>query len=133
MIIPILIGLISGIIGGFLGLGGAFIILLLLNMFKIVPNQQTAVGTTLFVFVFPLAIFAVIQYIKRNQVNYGVALPIIIFYVIGAGIGSGLNPNFTDKQLKLFSVIFLFILLCISLYIYIREDDKKKMILNFVN
>lgn len=126
MIIPILIGLISGIIGGFLGLGGAFIILLLLNMFKIVPNQQTAVGTTLFVFVFPLAIFAVIQYIKRNQVNYGVALPIIIFYVIGAGIGSGLNPNFTDKQLKLFSVIFLFILLCISLYIYIREEDKKK-------
>ena len=31
MIIPILIGLISGVIGGFLGLGGAFIILLLLN------------------------------------------------------------------------------------------------------
>lgn len=126
MIIPILIGLISGTIGGFLGLGGAFIILLLLNLFKIVPNQETVVGTTLFVFVFPLAIFAVIQYIKRNQVNYTVALPIIIFYVIGAGIGSGLNPNFTDKQLKLFSVIFLFILSCISLYIYIREDDKRK-------
>lgn len=120
MIIPILIGLISGMVGGFLGLGGAFIILLLLNMFKIVPNQEIAVGTTLFVFMFPLAIFAVIQYIKRNQVNYSVALPIIIFYVIGAGIGSGLNLNFTDKQLKLFSVIFLFILLCISLYIYIR-------------
>ena len=126
MIIPILIGLISGMVGGFLGLGGAFIILLLLNLFKIVPDQETAVGTTLFVFVFPLAIFAVIQYIKRNQVNYAVLLPIIIFYVIGAGIGSGLNPNFTDKQLKLFSVIFLFILLCISLYIYIRAEDKKK-------
>jgi hypothetical protein len=132
MIIPIIIGLISGVIGSFLGLGGAFIILLLLSLFKIVPNQETAVGTTLFVFVFPVAIFAVIQYIERNQVNYSVALPIIIFYVIGAVIGSGLNPSFTDKQLKLFSVIFLFILMCISLYIYIREDDKK-MILKFVN
>lgn len=126
MIIPIIIGLIAGIVGGFLGLGGAFVILLLLNLFKIVPDQQTAIGTTLFVFVFPLAIIAVIQYIKRNQVNYSIALPIIIFYVIGAGIGSGMNPDFTDKQLKLFSVIFLVILLCISLYIYIREDDKKK-------
>tara|TARA_Y100000389_G_C17411260_1_gene491051 strand:+ start:323 stop:703 length:381 start_codon:yes stop_codon:yes gene_type:complete len=126
MIIPIIIGLIAGIVGGFLGLGGAFVILLLLNLFKIVPDQKTATGTTLFVFVFPLAIIAVIQYIKRNQVNYSIALPIIIFYVIGAVIGSGINPDFTNKQLKLFSVIFLLILLCISLYIYIREDDKKK-------
>jgi len=126
MIIPIIIGLISGTIGGFFGVGGAFIILFLLNLFKIVANQETAVGTTIFVFVFPVAIIAVIQYIKRNQVNYSVALPIIIFYIIGALIGAGLNPNFTDKQLKLFSVIFLFILLCISFYIYIREDDKKK-------
>lgn len=126
MIIPIIIGLIAGLFGGFLGLGGAFIILLLLNLFKIVPDQETAAGTTIFVFVFPLAILSAIQYIKRNQVNYSVALPIIIFYVIGAGIGSGLSPNFSDKQLKLFLVIFLFILLCISLYIYTREDDKKR-------
>jgi len=123
MIIPIIIGLTAGIVGGFLGLGGAFTILLLLNLFKIVPDQETATGTTIFVFVFPLAILALIQYIKRNQVNYSTALPIIIFYVIGAGIGSAFNPDFTDKQLKLFSVIFLFILMCISLYIYIREDD----------
>ena len=126
MIIPIIIGLISGLIGGFLGLGGAFVILILLNLFKIVPDQETATGTTLFVFIFPLAIFAVIEYIKRNQVNYSVALPIIIFYVIGAGIGSGLNPGFTDKQLKLFSLIFLVILTCISLYIYVKTDDKNK-------
>lgn len=126
MIIPIIIGLISGLFGGFLGLGGAFIILLLLNLFKIVPDQQTAAGTTIFVFLFPIAILAVIQYSKRNQINYSVALPIIIFYVIGSGIGSGLNPSFTNKQLKLFSVILLVILTCLYLLIYIREDDKKK-------
>jgi uncharacterized membrane protein YfcA len=124
MIIPIIIGLISGLVGGFLGVGGAFIILILLNMFQIVPNQETAIGTTLFIFMFPLAILAVIQYIKRDQVNYSVALPIIIFYVIGAGIGSLFNNHFHDKQLKLFSVLLLIVLTCISFYTYIKTDDK---------
>ena len=124
MIIPIIIGLISGIISGFLGLGAAFVILILLTLFKIVPDQKTATGTTIFIFVFPLTFFAVFQYIKRKQVNYSVALPIIIFYVIGAGIGSGLNPIFSDKNLKLFSFIFLCILTCISFYVYIRKVDK---------
>lgn len=80
-----------------------------------VPNQQTAAGTTLFILLPPISILAVYHYWKNKQIDFTLALWIMGFYIVGAGIGSLGTSKFTDKQLRLYVAILFFILGIVSL------------------
>ena len=80
IVYAILVGLLSGILGGAFGLGGSFVMLPGLILLNIVPNYQTAVGTILFSLIPPVSLLAVLEYSKKKQVDYVIGTILFIAY-----------------------------------------------------
>jgi uncharacterized membrane protein YfcA len=113
IIFTILIGIISGIIGGSTGVMASFIITPALYLLGIVPTYSKAIGTTLFFGLFPISLLAVLEYAKYDKVDYKIGLILAFTYVFFSYLGSKLNLllELQNKQhiLKYF-VSFLLIL-----------------------
>lgn len=115
IILTIILGSLSGILGGAFGLGGSFIMLPGLIMLGITPDFQTAAGTMLFSLLPPVSLLAVIEYYKRKKVDINVGIILCITYFIFAYYGSIINKMYSDKTLKFYSGI---IFLIISIYFF---------------
>lgn len=81
------IGLIAGFLSGLIGIGGGIIIVPVL-VYVIHLNQQEAQGTTLFMFLLPIASLSVYNYYKAGQVNMKVAAIMACTFIIGGYLGS---------------------------------------------
>ncbi|MTI70936.1 MAG: sulfite exporter TauE/SafE family protein [Firmicutes bacterium] len=103
----LLIGFLSGIIGG-MGIGGGTILIPFLIFFSSLTQQQ-AQGINLFVFI-PTAIVALTTHIKDKNINFKIAIPLIISGIIGAFFGSYLAVNISSEKLKNFFALFLFLM-----------------------
>jgi uncharacterized membrane protein YfcA len=114
-----LIGIISGIVSG-MGIGGGAILIPALVIF-IKPEQHIAQGVNLLFFI-PTAIIALIVHVKNKRIDIKMALPIIVFGIIGAFIGSKLAGSLSDQALrKIFGVFLLFM----GIYEIIRRGKGK--------
>ena len=91
----IIVGTLSGILGGAFGLGGSFVMLPGLILLNIVPNYQTAVGTILFSLIPPVSLLAVLEYSKKKQVDYVIGTILFITYFI-----EKINGLYDEKTLK---------------------------------
>lgn len=67
IILTLVLGTMSGILGGAFGLGGTAFILPVLIISKIIPDYKTIVGTLLFALLPPLSLLAVVEYAKENK------------------------------------------------------------------
>lgn len=105
MFAEILSGLISGIISG-MGIGGGTILIPALTMFLNI-SQRTAQGVNLLFFI-PTAIIALIIHKKNKNLEFKIALPLLIFGLIGAALGSFLALNIEQALLKRLFGVFLF-------------------------
>ena len=83
IIILLATGLIAGFVSGAMGVGGAIVIVPCL-VFFLGLSQQTAQGTSLAVLVFPVGIFAVINYAKNGYINFKFATVLIVAFLLGA-------------------------------------------------
>jgi uncharacterized membrane protein YfcA len=105
----LVVGLMAGIVSGIMGVGGA-IIMVPAMVFFLGMTQHNAQGTSLAVLLFPVGVFAVLNYYKRGFVNFKFAFVLIIAFVIGSYFGSALAVNIPDKILKkIFAVLLLFV------------------------
>ena len=103
----ILLGLVTGIIGG-MGIGGGTILipgLVFLTAFK----QQTIQSINLISFI-PVAIIALIIHIKNKNVLLRISIPIILFGLAGAWFGSMIALRMPSDLLRKLFGIFLFIM-----------------------
>lgn len=113
LIILIAIGIISGLLSGIFGIGGAIIVIPAL-VFILGLSQHDAQGTSLAFMVPPVGILATWNYWKAGHVNWKIALVLSLTFVIGAYLGSQFSLNIPDKMLRrLFG--FLMILMAIKL------------------
>ena len=85
-----LIGLMAGVLSGFVGVGGGIIIVPAL-VFLLGTTQHQAQGTSLFVLSMPVVLFGLIQYWKSGNVNWKFGLVIALFFLFGAWVGSKLS------------------------------------------
>jgi len=111
----ILVGTLSGILGGAFGLGGDFIMLPLLIFLKIVPDYSTAVGTVLYTLLFPISLLAVIQYNNKHQVDYVIGSILVIAYFLSAYFGARIHGLYDEKTLK-YSCATCFLIITIYFY-----------------
>jgi len=95
MVLTILLGSLSGILGG--------------------------VGTTLLSLLPPISLLGVIEYYKRKKVDTLVGIILCITYFIFAYYGSIINKMYSDKTLKFYTGILFLI---ISFY-FLWESIKK--------
>ena len=120
ILIPIAIGILSGIISG-MGIGGGTILIPALSVFLSV-SQKTAQGVNLLYFI-PTAAIALFVHIKNKSVNFKIAFTIILWGIIGAVLGSLLALKLHTNLLKKMFGAFLFIM---GIYEICKKDKQKE-------
>ena len=109
ILILIVIGIITGVMAGMLGIGGAIIMIPSL-VFLLGISQQTAQGTSLAVMLPPVGIIAAYNYYKAGQVNIKFAIILAVFFLFGSYFGSKIALNIPQIALKrIFGVLLLLI------------------------
>ena len=109
ILILIVIGIITGIMAGMLGIGGAIIMIPAL-VFILGISQQTAQGTSLAVMLPPIGILAAYNYYKAGQVNIKFAIILAVFFLVGSYFGSKLALTLPQNVLKkIFGVLLLLV------------------------
>ncbi len=99
VILIALIGLLSGILGGMLGLGGAIIIIPALIMF-LGYSQQMAQGTALIMMVLPVGALAAFQYYQKGFVDIKASLILAAFFFVGGYFGAKYATQVPQEILK---------------------------------
>ncbi len=111
LVIILAIGIITGIVAGMFGIGGAIIMVPAL-IFIMGFSQHMAQGTSLAVMLPPIGIIAAINYWKVGQVNIKVALILAAAFMVGSYFGSKFALNIPQNVLKkLFGVLLLLVAL----------------------
>jgi len=109
LLILIVIGIITGVMAGMLGIGGAIIMIPAL-VFIMGISQQTAQGTSLAVMLPPIGIIAAYNYYKAGHVNIMFAVVLAICFLVGSYFGSKLALTIPQNILKkIFGVLLLLV------------------------
>ena len=107
--ILVVIGLLAGILSGFVGVGGGIIIVPAL-VFMLGFTQHQAQGTSLFVLSIPVVILATMNYWKTGNVNWKYGLIIALTFVVGGYIGSKLSLKMSPGLVKfLFGILMAYV------------------------
>ena len=94
-----LLGLFAGVISGLFGVGGAVVIIPGLVLIAKL-QQHTAHGTSLAALLLPVGLLGVIEYAKRDQVNWGYAAVVAVGLLIGAYFGARYAGAISDFALR---------------------------------
>ena len=109
ILILIVIGIITGVMAGMLGIGGAIIMIPALVYFLGI-SQQMAQGTSLAVMLPPIGILAAYNYYKAGQVNIKFAIILAVCFLVGSYFGSKLALNIPQAVLKkIFGILLLLV------------------------
>jgi uncharacterized membrane protein YfcA len=103
------IGIVTGIMAGMLGIGGAIIMIPAL-VFLLGITQQNAQGTSLAVMLPPVGIIATYNYYKAGQVNIKFAIVLAVCFLVGSYFGSKYALTLPQATLKkIFGVLLLLV------------------------
>lgn len=108
-LIYILLGIVAGIFGGFLGIGGGTILIpAMVYIFGLTQHQ--AQGTTLALMVPPIGLLAAMRYWQSGNVKLAMAVFICIGFFLGGLIGAHFADKISDPLLKKFFGAYLLII-----------------------
>jgi hypothetical protein len=124
--ILIVIGLLAGILSGFVGVGGGIVIVPGL-VYMLGFSQHQAQGTSLFILSMPVVILATINYWKSGNVNWKFGLIIAATFILGGFIGSKLALKISPGLVKfLFGILMAYVSfrLIVSGYQSLSSDES---------
>jgi uncharacterized membrane protein YfcA len=124
--ILIVIGLLAGILSGFVGVGGGIVIVPGL-VYMLGFSQHQAQGTSLFILSMPVVILATINYWKSGNVNWKFGLIIAATFILGGFIGSKLALKISPGLVKfLFGILMAYVSfrLILSGYQSLSSDES---------
>ena len=108
-IVLIIIGLMAGILSGFIGVGGGIVMIPLLILFLGLTQFQ-AQGTALVAMLPPIGILAALNYFKSGYVKWEYAVIIALTFVIGGYFGSKLSLSLNQSTVKrVFGIVMLIV------------------------
>jgi uncharacterized membrane protein YfcA len=93
------IGLVAGVLSGIFGIGGGIIIVPLL-VFMAKFSQKMSTGTSIAVFVLPVAILGAIAHYRAGNVNVKASLLIAAGLFVGSWLGAQISLGMSDAVLK---------------------------------
>ena len=115
--ILLILGLVAGLMSGFLGIGGGIIIITAL-VYILGYSQQNAQGTSLGLLLPPIGLLAVLNYHKAGFVNIKAAAIMCVTFIIGSYISSKLAVDLPEAILK---KVFASFLLFYALKLFIEK------------
>ena len=108
-------GISSGLLAGLVGGGAEIIIVPLLTMFNLLGSLKNRIGTTLFMLLPPIGLFAALRYYRKGYVDVKAGLYMAILFAIFSYISSKYSSEMDSKILK--KIFGIFTILS-GLYIY---------------
>lgn len=124
--ILITIGLLAGVLSGFVGVGGGIVIVPGL-VYMLGFSQHQAQGTSLFILSMPVVILATMNYWKSGNVNWKFGLIIAATFILGGFIGSKLALKISPGLVKfLFGILMAYVSfkLIVSGYQSLSSDES---------
>ncbi len=109
ILILVFTGILSGTLGGLVGIGGGIIIVPALIYF-LGFSQWDAQGTSLALLMFPVGILGVMQYYKHGHVHFGYVAFIAVGFLLGGYLGSKISLSIPQEQVKRFFAIFMILI-----------------------
>ena len=79
-------GIISGLSAGFIGAGAEVLIVPLLTLFGILNSLKMRIGTSLFMLLPPIGLFAALKYYKNGFVDMKAGLYMALLFTIFAAL-----------------------------------------------
>ena len=107
IIVLVIIGALSGIINGLTGLGHAGAILFGLSVTNVITDYNTIIGTTLYTQLLPVVIFGVLEYYRRDQIDFYAGNILLLSLLFSVFIGASLKPCFSVKYTKIVTAFLL--------------------------
>ncbi|MFA6431759.1 MAG: sulfite exporter TauE/SafE family protein [Candidatus Margulisiibacteriota bacterium] len=105
----ILIGGVAGVLSGFLGIGGATIIIpSLIYFFKM--NQHLAQGTSIAVLLLPIGILAAMRYYQAGNVDIRFAVFLALGFVFGGYFGANFAHLASAELLRKIFAVYLIVI-----------------------
>jgi len=103
----VVIGLLAGVLSGFMGVGGG-VIMIPLMVVLLGFSQHEAQGTSLAVLAIPVTFLAAYNYYNAGHVNWKFAIVIALAFMVGGYLGSKFSVSIDQGILrKVFGVILL--------------------------
>lgn len=114
------VGIISGLFGGLVGGGAEILIVPLLTLFGLLGNLKNRIGTSLFMLLPPIGIFAALKFYNKGYVDLFAALYMGLIFTIFSLLSSRftlyVNNIILRKIFGLFTIIAGF-------YIFFSKHD----------
>ena len=120
------LGFVSGILGSMIGLGGGIIIVPILTFLGFPPT--VAASNSLFA-AFSNSVASTISYSRQKRIESSLGLKLGLLAIPGTVLGAIIS---TDIAPDIFKILFGFILIASSVYIFLRKqiESKEKIISN---
>lgn len=112
-------GIISGILAGLIGGGAEIVIVPLLTLFGLMTNIKDRIGTSLFMLLPPIGVFAAYKFYKNGNVDIFAGLYMAVVFTIFSYFSS-----FYTTKIDLYTLrkIFGFFTVCVGLYIFFSKE-----------
>ena len=115
-----LVGIISGLFGGLVGGGAEILIVPLLTLFGLLSNLKNRIGTSLFMLLPPIGIFAAFKFYNKGYVDLFAALYMGLIFTIFSLLSSKFTLNIDTNILrKIFGLFTIFA----GFYIFFSKHD----------
>ena len=102
-------GISSGLLAGLMGGGAEIIIVPLLTFFGLLGSLKNRIGTTLFMLLPPIGLFAALRYYKKGYVDVKAGLYMAILFAIFSSLSSKysseMNPEILKKIFGIFTIL----------------------------
>ena len=114
-----IIGLITGFITGVIGAGPEVLIVPLLALFNLLDNTKKRIGTSLFMLLPPIGLFAALKFYKSGFVDVKAALYMAVVFTIAASFSAEYTVKLDHNLLRKIFAVFTILL---GIYYFLKKD-----------
>ena len=115
-----LISVLTGLATGVIGAGPEVLIIPLLGIFNILQSTKHRIGTSLFMLLPPIGLFAAIKFYKKGYVKVQAALYMSLLFSISAGISAQYSVHLNENILR---KIFALFTISIGIYYFFKKEE----------
>jgi len=121
-IILTLIGTITGLATGVIGAGPEVLIVPLLAYFNVLDSTKKRIGTSLFMLLPPIGLFAALKFYKNGFVDVKAALYMALIFTLAASYSAEHSVDLNHDLLRKIFAVFTIIL---GFYYFFKKDKEK--------
>ena len=119
LVILTIVSGITGLLSGIIGAGPEVLIVPLLALFNLLDNTKKRIGTSLFMLLPPIGLFAALKFYKSGFVDVKAALYMAVVFTIAASLSAEYTVKLDHNLLRKIFAVFTILL---GIYYFLKKD-----------